>query len=295
MRITILFGGTNKERLVSVASAQALHRALPEADLWFWHLADTVHEVRSETLLDHRRPFEDEFEPGSRGIAISKRRSIRQRLKIVCWCSACMAAGRRMASCRRCARCAAFRSPDPARRRRISPSTRWRRSASRRSQASRRRPGIALEDIEAAFAEHGRLIAKPAQGRIELRPDLRQCETGSRRRPQRREDRRISDRAVRLRRRGHLRRAGAVRRRGFFAAADRDRARGGRVRLHRQIPAEIDPGDLPGPVFAGDHRRRSWSRRSGRTGRCPAPAIPAPISSSRRKGRFTWRPIPCRA
>ena len=31
MRITILFGGTNKERLVSVASAQALHEALPDA------------------------------------------------------------------------------------------------------------------------------------------------------------------------------------------------------------------------------------------------------------------------
>src|SRR5204863_3443299 len=57
MRITIFFGGTNKERLVSVASAQALHRALPEADLWFWHVADTVHEVRSETLLNHKRPF----------------------------------------------------------------------------------------------------------------------------------------------------------------------------------------------------------------------------------------------
>ena len=28
MRITILFGGTNKERLVSVASAQALHSGL---------------------------------------------------------------------------------------------------------------------------------------------------------------------------------------------------------------------------------------------------------------------------
>ena len=42
---TILFGGTNKERLVSVATAQALCEALPEADLWFWHVADTVHEV----------------------------------------------------------------------------------------------------------------------------------------------------------------------------------------------------------------------------------------------------------
>ena len=70
MQVTILFGGTNKERLVSVASAQALHRALPEADLWFWHVADTVHEVRSETLLNHKRPFEDAFEPGSRGVAL---------------------------------------------------------------------------------------------------------------------------------------------------------------------------------------------------------------------------------
>ena len=43
MRITILFGGTNKERLVSVASAQSLCSALPEADLWFWDVDDTVH------------------------------------------------------------------------------------------------------------------------------------------------------------------------------------------------------------------------------------------------------------
>src|SRR3984957_6179929 len=70
MRITILFGGTNKERLVSVASAQALHSALPEADLWFWDVADTVHEVRSQDLLSHARPFEDEFKPGSRGVAL---------------------------------------------------------------------------------------------------------------------------------------------------------------------------------------------------------------------------------
>jgi D-alanine-D-alanine ligase len=88
MRITILFGGTNKERLVSVASAQALHQALPEADLWFWDVADTVHDVPSQKLLNHARPFEDEFP-----------------------------------------------SPGPARHRRISPSTRWRRSALRRLRA----------------------------------------------------------------------------------------------------------------------------------------------------------------
>src|SRR5207253_3540029 len=70
MRITILFGGNNKERLVSVASAQALHRALPEADLWFWHVADTVHDVSSKALLEHSRPFEDEFKPGNRGLPL---------------------------------------------------------------------------------------------------------------------------------------------------------------------------------------------------------------------------------
>src|SRR2546430_10459869 len=70
MRTTILFGGTNKERLVSVASAQALHRALPEADLWFWHVADTVHDVSSKALLEHSRPFEDEFMPGNRGLPL---------------------------------------------------------------------------------------------------------------------------------------------------------------------------------------------------------------------------------
>ena len=56
MTVTILFGGTNKERLVSVASAQALHRALPGAELWFWDVDDTVHAVTSEQLLGHARP-----------------------------------------------------------------------------------------------------------------------------------------------------------------------------------------------------------------------------------------------
>ena len=50
MRITILFGGTNKERLVSVATAQALHTALPEADLWFWAPDDAVHETGGSTF-----------------------------------------------------------------------------------------------------------------------------------------------------------------------------------------------------------------------------------------------------
>jgi D-alanine-D-alanine ligase len=85
MRITILFGGSNRERLVSVASAQALHQALPEADLWWWDVEDKVHVVQSKQLLEHARPFEDEFGP---------------RRRAACWCSACMAAARRTANCR---------------------------------------------------------------------------------------------------------------------------------------------------------------------------------------------------
>jgi D-alanine-D-alanine ligase len=61
MRITILFGGSNKERLVSVASAQALHAALPEADLWFWDADDTVHQASGQALAAHARPFEEPF------------------------------------------------------------------------------------------------------------------------------------------------------------------------------------------------------------------------------------------
>src|SRR3954470_17446362 len=61
MRTTILFGGSNKERLVSVASAQALHAALPEADLWFWDADDTVHQTTGEALATHAKPFEQPF------------------------------------------------------------------------------------------------------------------------------------------------------------------------------------------------------------------------------------------
>ena len=116
-----------------------------------------------QTLLEHPRPFEDEFKPGSRGVAARSRRSTGRRPRIACWCSACMAAGRRTANCRRCAKCAAFPSPAPARRRRISPSTRWRPNALRRLRASRRRPALRWKNIDAAFAEYGRLIAKPAR------------------------------------------------------------------------------------------------------------------------------------
>ena len=56
MLITILFGGTNKERLVSVATAQALCEALPEADLWAIRPARCVGRSGYRSLLSRAPP-----------------------------------------------------------------------------------------------------------------------------------------------------------------------------------------------------------------------------------------------
>lgn len=60
---TILFGGTSRERLVSVASAQHLTLVYPKAELWFWGEHDRFFEVGRDELIAHRRPFEDPFVP----------------------------------------------------------------------------------------------------------------------------------------------------------------------------------------------------------------------------------------
>jgi D-alanine-D-alanine ligase len=162
MRITILFGGTNKERLVSVASAQALHRALPDADLWFWDVADTVHEVRSQDLLGHARPFEDEFKPGSRGVALElalDKAKAEDRLLVLGLHGGRAENGELQAMCEM--RRIAFTGSGSA-----SSHLAFDKVAAKRfaSLAGVKAPdGIALEDIEAAFAQHGRLIAKPAR------------------------------------------------------------------------------------------------------------------------------------
>src|SRR2546430_721700 len=162
MRITILFGGTNKERLVSVASAQALHRALPEADLWFWHVNDTVHEVRSETLLNHVRPFEDEFDPGSRGFAFElalDQAKAEGRVLVLGLHGGRAENGELQAICEM--RGIPFTGSGSA-----SSHLAFDKTAAKRFAAIAgvtAPEGIALEDIDAAFVEYGRLIAKPAR------------------------------------------------------------------------------------------------------------------------------------
>src|SRR5882757_4057583 len=156
MRITILFGGTNKERLVSVASAQALHRALPEADLWFWDVADTVHEVASQKLLEHLRPFEDEFKPGNRGLpleaALDKAKA-EDRVLVLGLHGGRAENGELQAMCE--LRGIAFTGSGSA-----SSNLAFDKAAAKRFAAI---AGVALEYLDAAFAEYGRLIAKPAR------------------------------------------------------------------------------------------------------------------------------------
>jgi D-alanine-D-alanine ligase len=161
-RITILFGGTNKERLVSVASAQALHRALPDAELWFWDVADTVHEVTSPALLGHSRPFEDEFKPGSRGIALEAaldQAKAEDRVLVLGLHGGRAENGELQAMCEM--RGIPFTGSGSA-----SSHLAFDKVAAKRFAAIagvKAPAGIALEDIDAALAEHGRLIAKPAR------------------------------------------------------------------------------------------------------------------------------------
>src|SRR6201991_2443121 len=162
MRTTILFGGTNKERLVSVASAQALHRALPDADLWFWDVADNVHEVASKKLLGHSSPFEDEFNPGNRGLpfeaALDKARS-EDRVLVLGLHGGRAENGEPQAMCE--LRGIAFTGSGSA-----SSHLAFDKVAAKHFAAIagvKPPAGVALADIEAALAEYGKLIAKPAR------------------------------------------------------------------------------------------------------------------------------------
>jgi D-alanine-D-alanine ligase len=162
MRITILFGGTNKERLVSVASAQALCEALPDADLWFWDAEDSVHETQAKTLLEHARPFELEFKPGGRRIALTIEAALDQariddRLFVLALHGGRAENGELQAACE--IRGIAFTGSGSA-----SSHLAFDKVAAKRFAAIagvRAPKDVAVDEIDAAFAEYGRLIAKP--------------------------------------------------------------------------------------------------------------------------------------
>ena len=163
MRITLLFGGTNKERLVSVATGQALHSALPEADLWFWDVDDTVHETASETLLKHSRPFEVPFKAGTPSLgsieaALDKAKA-ENRLLVLGLHGGTAEDGELQAMCEM--RGLPFTGSGSA-----SSHLAFDKVAAKRFAAIagvQSPAGVMLEDIEAAFAQYGKLIAKPAR------------------------------------------------------------------------------------------------------------------------------------
>jgi D-alanine-D-alanine ligase len=163
MRITILFGGLNKERLVSVATAQALHTALPEADLWFWDADDRVYATRPQTLLNHARPFEDPFKPDSAGIGrlaqALDQASAENRLLVLGLHGGTAENGELQAMCEM--RGIAFTGSGSA-----SSNLAFDKVAAKRFAAIAGvtiAAGVALDDLETALATHGRLIAKPAR------------------------------------------------------------------------------------------------------------------------------------
>jgi D-alanine-D-alanine ligase len=162
MRITILFGGTNTERLVSVASAQALHEALPEADLWFWDVSDTVHEVQSQALRRHARPFEDAFKPGTRGIGLEQaldQAKAEQRLLVLALHGGRAENGELQAMCEMLG--IPFTGSGSA-----SSHLAFDKIAAKRfaAIAGVKAPiGLRLEDIDAALVEYDKLIAKPVR------------------------------------------------------------------------------------------------------------------------------------
>jgi D-alanine-D-alanine ligase len=162
MRVTILFGGTNKERLVSVASAQALCEALPDADLWFWDADDSVHETTRKALLEHARPFEHAFKPDGRHIAATIETALDQakiegRLFVLGLHGGRAENGELQAACE--IRGVPFTGSGSA-----SSHLAFDKVAAKRFAAVggvTAPEGIALDEIDAAFARHGRLIAKP--------------------------------------------------------------------------------------------------------------------------------------
>src|SRR4029077_19320185 len=163
MRITLLFGGTNKERLVSVATAQALHLALPEADLWFWDVDDTVHQTRAETLLKHSRPFEDSFKAGTPSLgdieeALDKAKA-ENRLLVLGLHGGAAENGELQAMCE--VRNVPFTGSGSA-----SSHLAFDKVAAKRfaAIAGVKAPvGVELAEIEKAFVQYGKLIAEPAR------------------------------------------------------------------------------------------------------------------------------------
>ncbi|MGJ4948232.1 D-alanine--D-alanine ligase family protein [Bradyrhizobium sp. HKCCYLS20291] len=163
MRTTILFGGSNKERLVSVATAKALHAALPEADLWFWEADDTVHQASGPALVAHAKPFEEPFTAdgvriGTLAEALDRARA-EDRLLVLGLHGGRAENGELQLMCEM--RGVPFTGSGSA-----SSHLAFDKVAAKRFAVLggvTAAEGIALENAEAALARYGKLIAKPVK------------------------------------------------------------------------------------------------------------------------------------
>src|SRR5207253_1944020 len=157
------FGGTSKERLVSVASAQSLQAALPDADLWFWDVGNTVHQVAAEALVAHSRPFENPFQPHAPSLGRIEqaldRAKAEDRVLVLGLHGGAAENGELQAMCEM--RNVAFTGSGSA-----SSHLAFDKMAAKRFAAIggvTAPAGVALEEIESALEQYGKLIAKPAR------------------------------------------------------------------------------------------------------------------------------------
>ena len=163
MRTTILFGGLNKERLVSVASTKALNATMPEADLWFWDIDGTVSEADAKALQAHARPFEEPFKASGRRIGTIEqaldRAKAEARVLVLSMHGGMAESGELQAMCE--LRGVAFTGSGSASSFLAFDKVNAKRFAeiARLSVA----PEIDLDGADAALETYGKLIAKPAK------------------------------------------------------------------------------------------------------------------------------------
>lgn len=161
--LVILFGGESRERLVSTASAQAVSAALPQAALWFWDEEGVVFVVSAEALARHERPFEITFQPDGTRIG-----TVAQALDRAAADGLCLVLGLHGGSAENGefqvqaeARHVAFTGSGSA-----ASHLAFDKISAKRFAAlcGLNAPGtVAIDDIDAAFAIYGGLVAKPSQ------------------------------------------------------------------------------------------------------------------------------------
>ena len=133
---------------------------MPEADLWFWAPDDSVHETDAKTLTGHARPFEVDFMPGGRKVGASIEQALDRadgRVLVLGLHGGRAENGELQAACE-------LRGVPYTGSNSTSSHLAFDKVSAKRFAAIagvKVPENIPLEEINAAFAEYGRLVAKP--------------------------------------------------------------------------------------------------------------------------------------